>query len=441
MWRGGDRHFRRCIAATSCSSEVVFNSVRVTPRLVGWPSGGGCHPMGSGLLVAGIACIGTPSSKRHITAPKRPEWPTALAGPSWSWPPRPRRRDVSERWVTRKAAQANTPDRSARSPEGCVHGREQQATRGPAAAARPARGLATDATTAPERPALASRTGAGARAGHRRGHSRAWPARARGAVPFLARNGTRRLSGYGPAGGRLGIPGDPAHRGRRQPARPQGRRTGRADPPGGAAVRRQAVVPDHHQRAGYARDPRRCRPARPGHARPCPVRRHQPRRPGLRRPARARPAAAGPQQPAGGTARVTWRPRRRRAGGRAAASDLLGGVTRIQLDRKLVKPSALDRNLIQVNAQAAWDAGATGQGAKLAVLDTGVDATHPDLAGRVAAAEDFTGAVDPTDRLGHGTHVAGIAAGSGAAAAGERRGLAFDADLLVGKVCDDTGCC
>ena len=116
-------------------------------------------------------------------------------------------------------------------------------------------------------------------------------------------------------------------------------------------------------------------------------------------------------------------------------------MTRIQLDRKLVKPSALDRNLIQVNAQAAWDAGATGQGAKLAVLDTGVDATHPDLAGRVAAAEDFTGAVDPTDRLGHGTHVAGIAAGSGAAAAGERRGLAFDADLLVGKVCDDTGSC
>ncbi len=126
MWRGGDRHFRRCIAATSCSSEVVFNSVRVTPRLVGWPSGGGCHPMGSGLLVAGIACIGTPSSKRHITAPKRPEWPTALAGPSWSWPPRPRRRDVSERWVTRKAAQANTPDRSARSPEGCVHGKSSK---------------------------------------------------------------------------------------------------------------------------------------------------------------------------------------------------------------------------------------------------------------------------------------------------------------------------
>ncbi len=116
-------------------------------------------------------------------------------------------------------------------------------------------------------------------------------------------------------------------------------------------------------------------------------------------------------------------------------------MTRIQLDRKLVKPSALDRNLIQVNAQAAWDAGATGQGAKLAVLDTGVDATHPDLVGRVAAVEDFTGAGDPTDRLGHGTHVAGIAAGSGAAAAGERRGLAFDASLLVGKVCDDTGSC
>jgi len=96
----------------------------------------------------------------------------------------------------------------------------------------------------------------------------------------------------------------------------------------------------------------------------------------------------------------------------------------------------------QVGAPSAWASGYTGAGVRVAVLDTGYDATHPDLAGVVVASQDFT--ASPTgvvDGHGHGTHVASILAGSGAASAGKYKGVAPDADVVVGKVCDDTGQC
>jgi subtilisin family serine protease len=76
---------------------------------------------------------------------------------------------------------------------------------------------------------------------------------------------------------------------------------------------------------------------------------------------------------------------------------------------------------------------------KVAVLDTGVDATHPDLAGRIKQTQNFTSSADTVDRFGHGTHVADIVAGSGAASNGSRKGVAPGADLLVGKVLGDDG--
>ncbi|GAI05605.1 unnamed protein product, partial [marine sediment metagenome] len=62
----------------------------------------------------------------------------------------------------------------------------------------------------------------------------------------------------------------------------------------------------------------------------------------------------------------------------------------------------------------------------------------PDLKGRVAAVQDFTGE-GPNDRHGHGTHCASIAAGSGAASGGEYRGAAPEASIYSAKVLGSDG--
>lgn len=57
--------------------------------------------------------------------------------------------------------------------------------------------------------------------------------------------------------------------------------------------------------------------------------------------------------------------------------------------------------------------GLDGSGVTIAIADSGIDDMHPDLAGRVKARVDFTALPDYRDTDGHGTHVAGIAGGSG----------------------------
>ncbi|MFD4640643.1 S8 family serine peptidase [Lentzea sp. NPDC058436] len=111
--------------------------------------------------------------------------------------------------------------------------------------------------------------------------------------------------------------------------------------------------------------------------------------------------------------------------------------TTIWLDA--VRKAALDRSTAQIGAPQAWQAGFDGTGVKIAVLDTGVDNTHPDLATQEIAEKNFTESPDNKDRVGHGTHVASIAAGTGAKSGGKFRGVAPGARILDGKVLGDDG--
>ncbi|MBT2440249.1 S8 family serine peptidase [Streptomyces sp. ISL-36] len=113
------------------------------------------------------------------------------------------------------------------------------------------------------------------------------------------------------------------------------------------------------------------------------------------------------------------------------------GLGKIWLDGR-VSAAMADSNA-QIGSAKAWDAGFTGKGVKVAVLDTGVDAGHPDLTGRVAESKSFIEGQEVADRDGHGTHVASTVGGSGAGSAGKEKGVAPGATLAVGKVLSDEG--
>jgi serine protease AprX len=91
-----------------------------------------------------------------------------------------------------------------------------------------------------------------------------------------------------------------------------------------------------------------------------------------------------------------------------------------------------------VGADQAWRAGYTGGHVGVAVIDTGINATG-DLAGKVVHSEDFSGEGDGVDRFGHGTFIAGLIAGSGAASGGDVKGVAPDADLISLKIAGRDG--
>ncbi|WP_336048471.1 S8 family peptidase [Streptomyces sp. CA2R101] len=76
----------------------------------------------------------------------------------------------------------------------------------------------------------------------------------------------------------------------------------------------------------------------------------------------------------------------------------------------------------------------TGRDVKIAVLDSGVDTDHPDLAGRIEATVSFVPGETVEDGHGHGTHCIGTAAGAANPRQGPRYGVACDAKILAAKV-------
>ncbi|SNT07449.1 S8 family peptidase [Actinacidiphila glaucinigra] len=123
--------------------------------------------------------------------------------------------------------------------------------------------------------------------------------------------------------------------------------------------------------------------------------------------------------------------------GDAMKRSVAPGIASVWLDS--VVQASLDKSVPQIGGPEAWAAGFDGTGTRVAVLDTGVDTTHPDLAGQVVAEQNFSDSPDAVDRFGHGTHVASITAGTGAKSGGTYKGVAPGARLLNGKVLGDSG--
>lgn len=90
-----------------------------------------------------------------------------------------------------------------------------------------------------------------------------------------------------------------------------------------------------------------------------------------------------------------------------------------------------------IHAKEAWDAGYTGKGIVVGVIDTGVDSDHPDLKDKVILRKDFTPDNDNRDYHGHGTHVSGTIAGG--RESGKAIGVAPDAKIIMAKVFNAQG--
>jgi subtilisin len=88
-----------------------------------------------------------------------------------------------------------------------------------------------------------------------------------------------------------------------------------------------------------------------------------------------------------------------------------------------------------------------GAGINIAVLDTGVNVSHPDLVGQITKCKDFTNVRYPVldnkcqDQNGHGTHVAGIIAADAGSDHLGIYGVAPEAKIFAYKVCDIKGSC
>ncbi len=102
-----------------------------------------------------------------------------------------------------------------------------------------------------------------------------------------------------------------------------------------------------------------------------------------------------------------------------------------------------DSPLQYVCASSAYARDATGNGIQVAVIDTGIRATHGDLDGNMVSFTEGSDVVnsddDASDDQGHGTHVAGIIAGERQGGVASSHGVAYDADIYGFKAFNSSG--
>ncbi len=163
-------------------------------------------------------------------------------------------------------------------------------------------------------------------------------------------------------------------------------------------------------------------------------------------------AAPGLARSAGGTVGLVYRTaisgfQFRGSAAAAAALRQNPNVVSVAVDHALSLTESLPNGIERISAYdndntaaSAWHAGFRGNGARIAVMDTGIDLDHPDLVNAIDQGLGYncvTPGAPPNDGYGHGTHVAGTAAaplnGVGVV------GVAAEARLVAFKVFDDAG--
>ena len=127
----------------------------------------------------------------------------------------------------------------------------------------------------------------------------------------------------------------------------------------------------------------------------------------------------------------------------APGADEIAGLPAVARMEEFVPPELhndIARGLLGVvGGNPSAGIGLDGAGQIVAVADTGIDATHPDFAGRIVGTQALGRIGDPSDPNGHGTHVAGSILGDGSASNGQFQGIAPGANLYLQSLLDATG--
>lgn len=105
-------------------------------------------------------------------------------------------------------------------------------------------------------------------------------------------------------------------------------------------------------------------------------------------------------------------------------------------------PSTPEWNVSSINVPSLWSQGITGDNIVVAIIDSGVDGAHPDLAGRFRGGSSdwldmHSSSTTPIDGFGHGTNVTGLILGGDSS--GTALGMAPNAQWIAARVFDNTG--